>query len=95
MRKMKGWAPGSFVKPTLIELDSIAELQKEVFGLVLHVVRFQRSNLVALVDQINAAGYDLTLGIPHALMKLSPRWATCTLTAQYGRCGGRRTAVWR
>ncbi|MBQ0956805.1 trifunctional transcriptional regulator/proline dehydrogenase/L-glutamate gamma-semialdehyde dehydrogenase [Serratia symbiotica] len=59
----KGWARGSFIKPTLIELDSIAELQKEVFGPVLHVVRFQRGNLVALVDQINAAGYGLTLGI--------------------------------
>ena len=36
---------------------------KEIFGPVLHVVRFQRNNLDALVDQINAAGYGLTLGI--------------------------------
>lgn len=47
----------------MIELDSFDELQKEIFGPVLHVVRFQRQNLGALVDQINASGYGLTLGI--------------------------------
>ncbi|CNE36367.1 trifunctional transcriptional regulator/proline dehydrogenase/L-glutamate gamma-semialdehyde dehydrogenase [Yersinia nurmii] len=59
----KEWQRGTFIKPTLIELDSFDELQKEVFGPVLHVVRFQRQNLTALVDQINASGYGLTLGI--------------------------------
>ncbi|WP_145582030.1 trifunctional transcriptional regulator/proline dehydrogenase/L-glutamate gamma-semialdehyde dehydrogenase [Yersinia vastinensis] len=59
----KEWARGTFIKPTLIELDSFDELQKEIFGPVLHVVRFQRQNLSALVDQINASGYGLTLGI--------------------------------
>ncbi|WP_145562768.1 trifunctional transcriptional regulator/proline dehydrogenase/L-glutamate gamma-semialdehyde dehydrogenase [Yersinia canariae] len=59
----KEWQHGTFIKPTLIELDSFDELQKEVFGPVLHVVRFQRQNLSALVDQINASGYGLTLGI--------------------------------
>ncbi|KEY58080.1 trifunctional transcriptional regulator/proline dehydrogenase/L-glutamate gamma-semialdehyde dehydrogenase [Serratia sp. DD3] len=57
------WARGTFIKPTLIELESFDELQKEVFGPVLHVVRFQRAHLGALVDQINAAGYGLTLGV--------------------------------
>lgn len=59
----KEWQRGTFIKPTLIELESFDELQKEVFGPVLHVVRFQRQNLTALVDQINASGYGLTLGI--------------------------------
>lgn len=59
----KEWQHGTFIKPTLIELDSFDELQKEIFGPVLHVVRFQRQNLSALVDQINASGYGLTLGI--------------------------------
>jgi RHH-type proline utilization regulon transcriptional repressor/proline dehydrogenase/delta 1-pyrroline-5-carboxylate dehydrogenase len=59
----KEWSRGTFIKPTLIELDSFDELQKEIFGPVLHVVRFQRSNMESLVDQINAAGYGLTLGI--------------------------------
>lgn len=57
------WARGTFVKPTLIELDSFDELKKEIFGPVLHVVRYARQDLDALVEQINAAGYGLTLGI--------------------------------
>ena len=54
---------GTFVPPTLIELDSIEELQREVFGPVLHVVRYQRTALGVLLDQINATGYGLTMGI--------------------------------
>ncbi|WP_228075389.1 trifunctional transcriptional regulator/proline dehydrogenase/L-glutamate gamma-semialdehyde dehydrogenase [Providencia alcalifaciens] len=56
-------AEGTYVKPTLIELDNIGELKKEIFGPVLHVVRFKRDELDHLVDQINAAGYGLTLGV--------------------------------
>jgi RHH-type proline utilization regulon transcriptional repressor/proline dehydrogenase/delta 1-pyrroline-5-carboxylate dehydrogenase len=56
-------APGTFVPPTLIELNHIGELQREVFGPVLHVVRYKRRDLAALVQQINATGYGLTLGV--------------------------------
>jgi RHH-type proline utilization regulon transcriptional repressor/proline dehydrogenase/delta 1-pyrroline-5-carboxylate dehydrogenase len=54
---------GSFVKPTLIEIGSLAELQREVFGPVLHVLRYKRQELGALIAQINATGYGLTLGV--------------------------------
>ncbi|MCL2892262.1 trifunctional transcriptional regulator/proline dehydrogenase/L-glutamate gamma-semialdehyde dehydrogenase [Brenneria tiliae] len=57
------WQRGTFVKPTLIELESFDELEQEVFGPVLHVVRYQSQNLNALIGQINAAGYGLTLGL--------------------------------
>ncbi|MNS40965.1 Bifunctional protein PutA [compost metagenome] len=57
------WNTGTFIAPTLIELSSFDELKKEVFGPVLHVVRYSRNNLEALVDQINASGYGLTLGV--------------------------------
>ncbi|MFP1527906.1 aldehyde dehydrogenase family protein [Escherichia coli] len=50
-------------RPTLIELDDFAELQKEVFGPVLHVVRYNRNQLPELIEQINASGYRLTLGV--------------------------------
>ncbi len=56
-------AQGSFVAPTLIELDSVSELGREVFGPVLHFVRYRRADLPALIDAINATGYALTLGI--------------------------------
>ncbi|RQO61089.1 trifunctional transcriptional regulator/proline dehydrogenase/L-glutamate gamma-semialdehyde dehydrogenase [Variovorax sp. KBW07] len=54
---------GTYVMPTLIELGSIAELQREVFGPVLHLVRYRRRDLPALVGQINGTGYGLTLGV--------------------------------
>ncbi|HHL1781412.1 TPA: aldehyde dehydrogenase family protein, partial [Klebsiella pneumoniae] len=57
------WRHGTFVPPTLIELDSFDELKKEVFGPVLHVVRYNRNELDKLVEQINASGYGLTLGV--------------------------------
>ncbi|MBK5006879.1 trifunctional transcriptional regulator/proline dehydrogenase/L-glutamate gamma-semialdehyde dehydrogenase [Pseudomonas sp. S32] len=54
---------GTFVMPTLIELDSFDELKREIFGPVLHVVRYNRRNLDQLIEQINNSGYGLTLGV--------------------------------
>jgi len=59
----EGCAQGTFVPPTLIELDSIDELKREVFGPVLHVVRYRRSALDKLLEQIRTTGYGLTLGV--------------------------------
>ena len=54
---------GIFVAPTLIELGSIDQLQREVFGPVLHLVRYARRDLDRTVDAINALGYGLTFGL--------------------------------
>jgi RHH-type proline utilization regulon transcriptional repressor/proline dehydrogenase/delta 1-pyrroline-5-carboxylate dehydrogenase len=54
---------GTFVAPTLIELDRVDQLEREIFGPVLHVVRYRADALDAVVDAINATGYGLTLGI--------------------------------
>ncbi|WP_313614126.1 bifunctional proline dehydrogenase/L-glutamate gamma-semialdehyde dehydrogenase PutA, partial [Rhizobium sp.] len=54
---------GTFVPPTIIEMKSLADLKKEVFGPVLHVIRFKRDNLDRLIDEINATGYGLTFGL--------------------------------
>lgn len=54
---------GTFVPPTLIEIEDIAELHREVFGPVLHVVRYRRDALDALIDAIDATGYGLTFGL--------------------------------
>ncbi len=54
---------GTFVPPTVIEISALSELQREVFGPVLHVIRYQRDQLPQLIDDINATGYGLTLGI--------------------------------
>jgi len=54
---------GSFVLPTVIEIESLAELEREVFGPVLHFVRYRREDLDGLVAQINGTGYGLTMGL--------------------------------
>lgn len=54
---------GTFVAPTIIELDSLKELKAEVFGPVLHVIRFKRENIEQIIDDINATGYGLTFGL--------------------------------
>jgi RHH-type transcriptional regulator, proline utilization regulon repressor / proline dehydrogenase / delta 1-pyrroline-5-carboxylate dehydrogenase len=56
-------AQGTFVPPTVLEIGSMSELKCEVFGPVLHVVRWRRSDLDKVVDTINATGYGLTLGV--------------------------------
>jgi RHH-type proline utilization regulon transcriptional repressor/proline dehydrogenase/delta 1-pyrroline-5-carboxylate dehydrogenase len=54
---------GCFVPPTIIEINSLADLNREVFGPVVHVLRFAAEQLPTLIGQINATGYGLTLGI--------------------------------
>jgi len=54
---------GYYVPPTIIELDDAAQLSEEVFGPVLHVLRWRSRGLDRLLDDIAAKGYGLTLGI--------------------------------
>ena len=54
---------GCFVAPIVVEIDRLDRLDSEVFGPVLHVVRFAGDRLDRVVDAINATGYGLTLGI--------------------------------
>ena len=54
---------GTYVAPTIIELDSARELREEVFGPVLHVVRWRAGELDQLLDDIAANGTALTLGV--------------------------------
>ncbi len=54
---------GHFVTPTVIELDHISELESEVFGPVLHVLRYPREQLAQTLQAINATGYGLTQGV--------------------------------
>jgi len=56
-------AEGHFVAPALIELAALADLGAEVFGPVLHVVRYARADRARLIDAINALGYGLTFGL--------------------------------
>lgn len=55
--------PGTYFSPTLIEIDSIDTLQREVFGPVLHVMKYKSRDLDKTVDAVNATGYGLTMGL--------------------------------
>ncbi|MDP9065098.1 MAG: bifunctional proline dehydrogenase/L-glutamate gamma-semialdehyde dehydrogenase PutA [Pseudomonadota bacterium] len=54
---------GSFVAPHLIELQSAAQLEREEFGPILHVVRYRANNLPGVLESIRASRYGLTLGV--------------------------------
>lgn len=56
-------AHGTYVAPTLIELPDLADLQREVFGPVLHVIRYRREQLDNILAQIRNTGYGLTMGL--------------------------------
>lgn len=60
---IRSQAPSTFVAPILFELNDLSQLKKEVFGPVLHVVRFGAHELNDLIDSINKKGYALTHGI--------------------------------
>jgi RHH-type transcriptional regulator, proline utilization regulon repressor / proline dehydrogenase / delta 1-pyrroline-5-carboxylate dehydrogenase len=54
---------GTYVPPAIITLDRARDLREEVFGPILHVVRWRADELDALLEEIAANGYGLTLGI--------------------------------
>ncbi len=56
-------ANACFFPPTLIELKSLAELTKENFGPVLHIIRYHSDELEHIIEAINTSGYGLTLGV--------------------------------
>ncbi|MBS0456439.1 MAG: bifunctional proline dehydrogenase/L-glutamate gamma-semialdehyde dehydrogenase PutA [Proteobacteria bacterium] len=58
-----GCANGTFFAPRAYELQSLEQLRREVFGPVLHVIRYRAGDLDAVIDAVNATGYGLTLGI--------------------------------
>jgi len=54
---------GYFISPTLIEIEKLNDLKEEIFGPVVHIVKYKASKLEELVDDINELGFGLTLGI--------------------------------
>ncbi len=54
---------GHYFAPLAVEIEGIARLEREVFGPILHVVRFDGSRIDQVVDSINATGFGLTLGV--------------------------------
>ncbi|MGH7025362.1 MAG: bifunctional proline dehydrogenase/L-glutamate gamma-semialdehyde dehydrogenase PutA [Caulobacteraceae bacterium] len=58
-----GLAAGTFVAPTLIRVGRVADLDREVFGPILHVTTFKAGAMNETVEAVMASGYGLTLGV--------------------------------
>jgi RHH-type transcriptional regulator, proline utilization regulon repressor / proline dehydrogenase / delta 1-pyrroline-5-carboxylate dehydrogenase len=56
-------ASGVYVAPHIFELETVDQLNEEIFGPILHVVRYRAAEFESLLDAIAAKGYGLTLGI--------------------------------
>ena len=54
---------GTFIAPTIIKLEGIGDLEREIFGPVLHLATFKSQELDSVIDAINATGYGLTFGL--------------------------------
>lgn len=54
---------GTFVTPVAFELDQISDLEEEIFGPVLHIVRYQAARFDQVIEDINALGFGLTMGL--------------------------------
>jgi RHH-type proline utilization regulon transcriptional repressor/proline dehydrogenase/delta 1-pyrroline-5-carboxylate dehydrogenase len=83
-------ANGSFFAPRAYELKSLAQLNREVFGPVLHVIRWKAADLDAVIDAINATGYGLTLGI-HS--RIDSTIAQIVQRAKVGNCYVNRNQI--
>ncbi|MGI9249720.1 MAG: bifunctional proline dehydrogenase/L-glutamate gamma-semialdehyde dehydrogenase PutA [Pseudohongiellaceae bacterium] len=54
---------GYFFAPKVYEIQRLSQLPEEVFGPILHIIRYPTTDLSTVIDEINASGYGLTLGI--------------------------------
>ncbi len=83
-------ASGHYFPPVAYEVDSLARIGGEVFGPVLHVLRYDDEHLDRLVDEINALGFGLTLGV-HS--RIESTWKHISERAQVGNCYINRNMV--
>jgi RHH-type proline utilization regulon transcriptional repressor/proline dehydrogenase/delta 1-pyrroline-5-carboxylate dehydrogenase len=74
-------ADGTFVAPALIEIQAISQVTREVFGPVLHVLRYQRKDLPELMKAVHATGYGLTMGVQSRIA------TTVDLVAEHAKVG--------
>jgi RHH-type proline utilization regulon transcriptional repressor/proline dehydrogenase/delta 1-pyrroline-5-carboxylate dehydrogenase len=63
LKEPKDSKHGCFVAPAFYEIRSLSQLNRENFGPILHVVRFAADELPKVIEDINATGYGLTLGL--------------------------------
>jgi RHH-type proline utilization regulon transcriptional repressor/proline dehydrogenase/delta 1-pyrroline-5-carboxylate dehydrogenase len=83
-------AEGTFFAPRAYALKSLSQLTHEVFGPILHVIRWKSDELDAVIDAINATGFGLTLGI-HS--RIDSTIAHISQRAKVGNCYVNRNQI--
>ncbi|MEM8951719.1 MAG: L-glutamate gamma-semialdehyde dehydrogenase, partial [Pseudomonadota bacterium] len=63
LKRLDAPTEGTFVGAALIEVDGIQDLEREIFGPVLHIATFKANEIDAVVEAINAKGFGLTFGL--------------------------------
>jgi RHH-type proline utilization regulon transcriptional repressor/proline dehydrogenase/delta 1-pyrroline-5-carboxylate dehydrogenase len=72
-----------YFPPCLLELATLERLHEEAFGPVIHVLRYPAAQLDRLIDEINALGYGLTLGV-HT--RIEATWRRIQRRLRVGNC---------
>lgn len=81
---------GNFIAPTLIQVDGIRDIGREVFGPVLHVATFKADELNTVLSEINEEGYGLTFGL-HS--RIDDRVQSVVETINVGNCYVNRNQI--
>nr|WP_272212286.1 L-glutamate gamma-semialdehyde dehydrogenase [Marinicella sp. W31]MDC2878199.1 L-glutamate gamma-semialdehyde dehydrogenase [Marinicella sp. W31] len=63
LHQLKAPGTGTFIAPTMLKVNGIDDLEREIFGPVLHVATYKARDLEKIVDRVNARGYGLTFGL--------------------------------
>ena len=63
LKQLEAPQTGFFVPPTVVAVEGIADLEREIFGPVLHLATYAAEDLSKVIQDINAAGYGLTFGL--------------------------------
>jgi RHH-type transcriptional regulator, proline utilization regulon repressor / proline dehydrogenase / delta 1-pyrroline-5-carboxylate dehydrogenase len=81
---------GSFFAPVAYEINAIKQIEREIFGPVLHVIRYKADDIDRVIDDINATGFGLTFGI-HSRISSVMKHVTSRIRA--GNCYINRTMI--
>jgi RHH-type proline utilization regulon transcriptional repressor/proline dehydrogenase/delta 1-pyrroline-5-carboxylate dehydrogenase len=73
-------ARGTFLPPLAVEIEAISQLSREVFGPIVHLVRYSAHKLDNVIEAVNATGYGLTLGI-HTRVDATARYIASRVKA--------------
>lgn len=81
---------GTFIAPHAFEISSLDQLDREHFGPILHVIRFNGKEINTVIDQVNNSGYGLTLGVHSRIEKT---WLDIMSQVRVGNCYVNRNMV--